>query len=1277
MKHLFGNVFRFAGYSIAFFAMVLLCIHFWFKYNSERTIEQLIYWGSNGNLKCSIEKIETNYFNNSIHVKGISIFTVDPSKQSASYKFAVKDFHFRTRSRWDLFVRKQLLIDSIVFNNPEIIIINREAPQKGNSKKIVLFEDLEKLYSTIHKSLDVLNLQLFKINEGKLVVQYNGDPSRPSLLVNHIHFSINKLNIDSSSIKDTSRFIFSEQVVLRILNQKIMLQDDKSTIVFKELLVDSKQKLVRFSGAGIHIFPSVGQRNAFDVQAKKLSVINLDFNTLYQNRLIKADSIFLERPDAIAEFFIAGKARKYGKNHKRILYDSTLNQLPVTFDIGHFVMQNGVASVNIHQAGKTTRLTASNDNVSITGLHLNNSGKRKLQIGGFRYTLRKYNGFLRDSTLRFSFDSLQFMDDQIVLYNLVATTPRNGRNKVIRDYAVPRLEITGMDWLSVIFQNNFKAQEAVLYRPIVKVEKNGILRPEPSGRSKRSIYQNLSLMDKIIDLEKLKIVGGDINLKQADTLELQLKGLNLSIDVDKLGKARTPDELVGSMKKLSFGKAAISTPSVSVTTGCSGFYKNGQKLVFDSIRVSTKHGDIEGIFRQVEVQDFSFENNQLDISRLFWQEGAVHIKTQRQNTEKGKKANRTIWFFIEKMSGNNTWLYLADELLSGQVFLKNISVNRISRESNSNLKTEGVTLTGSDASFNLPAGLLQLDDFDIRDQQNSLARGIVFRRHTPHDSLFVSLPSLSFIPYIEQSFLSKTLTMDSVRLSQPYMMFSSQKGELKTFPSSKAFALPVLNIHGFEILDAQFEVNKGALATAGKHISVQIAQLKTEADHTVRANQVTVKASDVSFSKTNTFRADQDGFMTAELGHFRYHPDSASWDTKLDKLKMKHIDFKSTSPEKNTLLSATNLEVENLKISNSDFKILIPYFINRSGASLKFDSLQWQTDKSHMRLGQFRFEAKQRQLILHSFAINPSKSKVEFDDLLVHRKVYMATKTGEIEANGLGLNEEGLQMSHIRVDDAVLDIYANKLKTPEPAVIQPLPLRLLQKTGFPFQIDKMQLRNARVNYTELSHITKDTGSIDFSSIDARISNISSNPRQESDSVRADISAVFLDKMQLAVALSQSYQDTLGGLRLGIKLGPGELTALNPFLAPLLSVRVKSGYLDSMQMTAIGNEYMSKGLMKLQYHQLKADLLDSGHVSKQKFRTRLIGFIANSIVKDKNSKNERSFGFVRNRHKSTIFYFLRMVVGGVASSVAPASDIFLRKQYKKSLQNVPEQSRLIL
>jgi hypothetical protein len=169
-------------------------------------------------------------------------------------------------------------------------------------------------------------------------------------------------------------------------------------------------------------------------------------------------------------------------------------------------------------------------------------------------------------------------------------------------------------------------------------------------------------------------------------------------------------------------------------------------------------------------------------------------------------------------------------------------------------------------------------------------------------------------------------------------------------------------------------------------------------------------------------------------------------------------------------------------------------------------------------------------------------------------------------------------------------------------------------------------------------------------------------------LNVDLKAKFLDSLPLRIRMGESYTDPLNGLRLSLQLGPGDFRVLNPFLVPLVSLHARSGYLDTLTLTAKGNEYAAEGSMQMYYRGLKADILDSGDLQKRRFGTKVLGFIANTIaIRKENQHRTANFKFLRMRKRSTIDYFLRMIVQGASGTVAPLSKIIYRKEYKKEFK----------
>jgi hypothetical protein len=156
-------------------------------------------------------------------------------------------------------------------------------------------------------------------------------------------------------------------------------------------------------------------------------------------------------------------------------------------------------------------------------------------------------------------------------------------------------------------------------------------------------------------------------------------------------------------------------------------------------------------------------------------------------------------------------------------------------------------------------------------------------------------------------------------------------------------------------------------------------------------------------------------------------------------------------------------------------------------------------------------------------------------------------------------------------------------------------------------------------------------------------------------------------------VKESYTDTLGGFLMTVRMKPADLTVLNPVLIPLASVKLESGFLDTLSLRAVGREYLSLGEMKMLYHDLKVRFLKNGDETKRTFLTGLISFIANSFVVKKNntSRMGRVF-FIRKRDRSAINYLIKIAMSGVAGSVGAKSNKKIMRRYRKELEkrNLP-------
>jgi hypothetical protein len=153
-------------------------------------------------------------------------------------------------------------------------------------------------------------------------------------------------------------------------------------------------------------------------------------------------------------------------------------------------------------------------------------------------------------------------------------------------------------------------------------------------------------------------------------------------------------------------------------------------------------------------------------------------------------------------------------------------------------------------------------------------------------------------------------------------------------------------------------------------------------------------------------------------------------------------------------------------------------------------------------------------------------------------------------------------------------------------------------------------------------------------------------------------------------MSETYNDSLASFPITLKAKPFDLRILNPFLLPVMSVKVKSGFADSAQLKAIGREYLSLGEMRFFYHDLKVEFLKDGDEQKKTLLTSLLSFAANSfVIRNKNTKRIGTVYYERSRNRSFFNYLIRMIASGAASSVGAKRNKKYNRLYKKMIEEL--------
>lgn len=266
------------------------------------------------------------------------------------------------------------------------------------------------------------------------------------------------------------------------------------------------------------------------------------------------------------------------------------------------------------------------------------------------------------------------------------------------------------------------------------------------------------------------------------------------------------------------------------------------------------------------------------------------------------------------------------------------------------------------------------------------------------------------------------------------------------------------------------------------------------------------------------------------------------------------------------------------------------------------------------------------------------------------------------------IRDSSLHIGKALIDKAYLIDYKDKSLPFNSGLIKPLPVTMIKQLPFKLKIDSLLLSNAEVVYTEVNEKTKVAGTIPVNRMDVTILNLKNDELSSTDSLTIRATGYLLDTAWIRLRVKESYTDSLGGFLMSLRLKPGDLRVLNSALIPLASVKLISGDLDTLDMRAVGREYLSLGEMKMFYRNLKIQLLKNGVESKKTIFTRFVSFIANTfIIKANNKSRIGNVFYIRQRDRSAINYLIKISLSGMASSVGAKKNKKMIRKYKNELE----------
>jgi hypothetical protein len=259
-----------------------------------------------------------------------------------------------------------------------------------------------------------------------------------------------------------------------------------------------------------------------------------------------------------------------------------------------------------------------------------------------------------------------------------------------------------------------------------------------------------------------------------------------------------------------------------------------------------------------------------------------------------------------------------------------------------------------------------------------------------------------------------------------------------------------------------------------------------------------------------------------------------------------------------------------------------------------------------------------------------------------------------------------LYMDKLEICNPVLHVYRDKTMPDAPWVHKPLIASAVRDLGIQVAVDTILLNNGTVSYHERDEASPDYGTVEFTSLNGRISGFNNNPAFASDggTMRVHATAKIYDRSTIRMDLTVPLDDANDRFTVSAYLNTIPFQIFNQMTDSLLQVEATSGRIHTLVMHMHGNDRTGHGTVDMEYEDLRI-AINPGEGAGLK--DKLMGFAANTIIRrnnlrSRNSYRQGEFEIDRRRDRAIFNFLWNGLKAGSIDTVVPG---MLREMARKA------------
>jgi hypothetical protein len=320
-----------------------------------------------------------------------------------------------------------------------------------------------------------------------------------------------------------------------------------------------------------------------------------------------------------------------------------------------------------------------------------------------------------------------------------------------------------------------------------------------------------------------------------------------------------------------------------------------------------------------------------------------------------------------------------------------------------------------------------------------------------------------------------------------------------------------------------------------------------------------------------------------------------------------------------------------------------------------------------IKTAKIQLDYQNNKVIIDSLRLIPLFSKSQMSQVIRFQTNRFELSVPRITITGFGMKrimvENELRIEKVLVEGLGLTAFRDTNHPRAPNHFPSLPQLALQHAHLNIKIDSVSIRNAFIEYEQLSEKTQQVGNISFEKMDAELRNITNDSVSYQHNAHAtlQVSTQLMGISKLTVNVVFNLSDPNGDHWIIGTLGKLDLTTMNKVFEPLTAVSIRSGLLDQLNFNMRLNNDVSDGEVTFLYSNLKIGKLNENHLDYHDFDNSIKSLLANTfIIKKSNPSGERDsrIGIVhykRAKEKSIFDFWLKSLLDGMQSTVLTVNE----------------------